>query len=273
MTETSAQTSAQQRIGDIYSAYLGTLDPEQLVADGMYVRQFCEFVGYDTNIDLLTGSRVDSFVEQKISDADPNAPERVKALKEWFKYLKKQELTDANLGTRVRMPRPARGHGRTGTAVRRDEAAIEMTADGIAALEEELARLEEERHSHVEAVSRAREDKDFRENAPLDAAREALGLADSRIRQIKESLKRAVVVERQDTGHASVGSTVKVTHVGKGTSHTYMLVNPQEANARENKISVKSPVGSQLLGCCTGDEVVIDVPSGTVHLRVDEVDS
>lgn len=264
----------QQTIGDLYTDYVESLKPEVRVTEGMYVRQFCEFVGFECRITLLTGSRVDSFVEQRISDTDPNAPERVQALKRWFQHLKKQGHVETNYGARVRLRRQvARGRGSATPRLSLSEQPIEMTEEGIERLQAELSNLEAEHPQLKGDVARAMEDKDFRENAPLDAAREALAFNESRARSLRASLKRAVVAEGGVDGRASLGATVKVTRMEAGTEHTYVLVSPQEANARESRISVESPVGAKLLGRAAGDEVIIDVPSGTLHLRIDDVRS
>jgi transcription elongation factor GreA len=257
-------------VGDIYNSYLESLKPEQRGAEGMYVRKFCEFVGFEMRVVTLAGSRVDSYVEAYIRDSDPNAGDRVQALKRWFQYLKKQGHLETNFGARVRMPRqPLRARG--GASRRLEPTAIEMTSEGIDRLQRELDDLEAQQTDLKQAVARAMEDKDFRENAPLDAAREALAFNQSRSASLRSSLKRAVVAGASGDGRVGLGSTVKVTRVETGTEHTYILVSAQEANARENRISVESPVGARLLGRAAGDEINVDVPSGTLHLRVDEV--
>jgi transcription elongation factor GreA len=146
-----------------------------------------------------------------------------------------------------------------------------MTAEGLASLQRELDELNARTPDLVKAISVAREDKDFRENAPLDAAREALAFNDQRRKQIEAALKRAVVVERAGDDLSAVGSMVTVTRLDNMKSVTYKLVGAREANAAESKISVESPVGRELLGRRPGDEVTVAVPSGEIQYRIDAV--
>ena len=151
-----------------------------------------------------------------------------------------------------------------------NEAPIEMTAEGITNLQGELDKLEGHVPDLVKAISLAREDKDFRENAPLEAAREALAFNETRRREINATLRRAVAVDEgaSPDDRSTIGSTVQVTRVDNDRDMEYKLVSAREANAADRKISVESPVGKELLGRRAGDEVTVSVPSGVVQFRV-----
>ena len=123
-----------------------------------------------------------------------------------------------------------------------------------------------------EEIRKAMLDKDFRENSPLDAAKDKQGHIEARVRDIEAMLKRAVIVDdKARTGRVRVGSTVRVKNAGSGKVTEYAIVGPTEANAAEGKISSVSPVGKALLDCVPGDEVEVSVPSGTVKLHVEAV--
>lgn len=270
MTEESeSETAAQVTLGEALREYLIALKPEARVVQESYVRKYVEHAGESTIIVTLTGSRVESYAETQIRSADPNAPERVAALKAWFQYLKKKGYAGQNFGVHIRVRRVA---GRSsGQQVRVEQAPIEMTADGLEARKKELEELKATRPAIVEAIALAREDKDFRENAPLQAAREQLGLTDGRIKQLEADLRRAVVVERTSEDISSMGSTVTVTRIDTGKQATFTLVGGREANATEKKISIESPVGRELLGRRVGEDVSVVVPSGVVQYRVDAI--
>lgn len=270
MTNDSTEQPNPRTLGDAFKEYLDSLKPGQRVADEAFVKHYVSFVGYEQTIDTLSGSRVESYVETRITSTDPNAEVRVAALKRWFQYLKKKGHTTENFGIHVRVRRSGRAaSGAQRTRV--EEAPIEMTQEGLDQLQRELAELESNRPELVKAISIAREDKDFRENAPLDAAREALGYNEGRVKAIQEALKRAVVVRGGRDERSSLGSTVQVTRLNDEKALSYKLVSANEANAREFRISVESPVGKQLLGRAPGDEVVVEAPSGAIHLRIDAV--
>lgn len=258
-------------LGDAFKEYVDSLKPGQRVADEGYVKHYVTYVGYEQTIDALSGSRVESYVETRITSTDPNAEARVAALKRWFQYLKKRGHTTENYGIHVRVRRTGRSAATATNRTRVEEAPIEMTEEGIEQLKRELEELEGQRPDLVQAIAVAREDKDFRENAPLDAAREALGYNEGRVKAIQEALKRAVIVSGARDERSVLGSTVQVTRLNDEKSLTYKLVSANEANARESRISVESPVGKQLLGRGPGDEVVVEAPSGAIHLRIDSV--
>lgn len=270
MTNEPPTAPASLSLGQAFNEYLGALKAQDRHKHEGYVRKYVEHVGLDTPLSFLSGARVESYAEQQIRSSDPKAQERVESLKNWFQFLKKRGYVQANYGIHIRVRR-AVGKSSGPAQVRLEEAPIEMTAEGIENLKRELEEISSQRAGLVQSVSHAREDKDFRENAPLEAAREALAFADQRQKQIETALKRAVVAQNQSGDISTVGSTVKVTRLDKAEEREFKLVGQREANAREQKISVDSPVGKELLGRRVGDEVEVTVPSGTIHYRIEAI--
>ncbi len=253
--------------------YLRSLKPEIRRHHENFVRRYVDFMGESFEIGQLTGSRVESYAESQIKPTDPNAQDRVAALKAWFQFLKKKDYVSENYGVHIRV-RKAAGRPSAGRSQgqRKEEEPIQMTAEGIAALRSELDDIEAQIPEMERAIAHAREDGDIRENAPYHAAREALAFKTQRKLQIETALKRAVVADRNHgSDRSSVGSTVTVTRLDKQETLIYKLVGAREANAGEKKISVESPVGKQLLGRSPGDEVEIIVPSGVIQYRIDAV--
>lgn len=259
--------SASITLGEALREYLGTLSPEDHNTASPFVRRYVDHAGHDMAVAALTGARVESYAESQIQNSDPAAPQRVAALKAWFQYLKKQSYVEKNYGVHIRLRRSA---GRAVAAQTVNAAPIEMTAEGIDNLRGELDKLEGEVPGLVKAISLAREDKDFRENAPLEAAREALAFNETRRREINATLRRAVAVDEGDAAddRSTIGSTVQVVRLDTERDVEYKLVSAREANAADRKISVESPVGKELLGRRPGDEVTVSVPSGVIQFRV-----
>lgn len=263
--------TVQKTLGEALQEYLESLKPAQRHDWEGYIRKYVEHAEPGTAISSLSGSRVESYAEAYIRSSDPNAQRRVEALKAWFQFLKKKNYASANFGVNVRVRRSGGRSG--GTAVRLEEAPVEMTADGLEALKRELSEIESKIPDLVKSIEVARSDGDLRENAPYHAAREALAFTNDRKLRIENSLKRAVVVDSsgRDEGLAALGSMVTVTHTEKDRQETYQLVGSREANARERRISVESPVGRVLLGRRVGDEVSVEAPQGTMHFRIDGI--
>jgi transcription elongation factor GreA len=271
-SESNGQGPASPSLQEAFTEYLASLKPEQRNAEAGFVSALVNSFGGQTRVDWLSGSRVESYAETAIRPNDPAASDRVAALKRWFQFLKKRGYAAENLGIHVRLKRTQAGRSSAAASRTRAEAEpVVMTPEGKRKIEEELEELRRQERGLIQAIATAREDKDFRENAPLDAAREALGHNHGRRRELEDALKRAVVQTTSDGDRAGLGSIVQVTQVNTSAQRTFRLVNAREANAREQLISVDSPVGKQLIGRRPGEEVVVDTPSGPIQFRIDAV--
>ena len=141
-----------------------------------------------------------------------------------------------------------------------------------AALEREVEELKGQRPLIAEQLHAAMADKDFRENAPLDAARDAQAHLEARIRTIEDQLRHAVIIDAdQKGGLANVGSTVRVLNLKSDREQTFHLVSPNEVDPSTGKISIESPVGRAVIHHGTGDEVTVLAPAGEIELRLLEV--
>ena len=256
---------------EAFREYMKSLKPDQQHAQETYIRRCVEHFGEETQIASLTGSRIEQFAETQIRAADPNAQERVTALKQYFQFIRKRGYAAENFGIHIRVRRPAGGRAANAQQVRLEEAPMEMTREGVETRKGKLSELQDRRPDVLRAIATAREDKDFRENAPLQAAREELAMIDGQVKQLEMELKRSVVVEQTSNDLSSMGSQVNVTRLDTGKVETFILVGGREANAKERKISVESPVGKELLGKRAGDEVEVTVPSGKIPYRIDAI--
>ena len=149
-----------------------------------------------------------------------------------------------------------------------------MTRRGYEALVEELRRLKfEERPRIVEAIKLARAHGDISENAEYDAAKESQGHLEGRIAQIEDKLARAEVVDIRNLALDRIrfGTTVILEDLDSGDEVTYTLVGEDEADVENQLLSVTSPVGRALIGRAPGDEVAVQVPSGTRSYEVREI--
>ncbi len=258
-------------LGDALNEYIEALKPELRGTHAGYVRKYVEHAGEQTTLASLSSSRIESYAEAQIKNSDPAAGERVAALKAWFQFLKKRNYTDQNYGVHIRVRKTAgRGTGEGRTIVEESNL-VEMTRDGFEALQREFEQLNARTPELIKAITHAREDKDFRENAPLEAAREALAFNEQRRKAVEIALKRAVIVEHVSNDRSTIGSAVTVTRLDNSRQDTYRLVGAREANAADKKISVESPVGKVLLGKRVGDDVSVNVPSGIIQYRIDAI--
>jgi transcription elongation factor GreA len=245
--------------------FLSSLDPDKARDERAVVTRFVEWFGEERALTDLTGEDVTGFAERE--DGDETAMEPIRA---FLAYCSRMAFTGENLVPYLRMAGGARG-GR-GAEDELGGNAYYVTIDGVAALEQELEELKAQRPRIAEELHAAMADKDFRENAPLDAARDAQGHLEARIRTAEEGLRHAVIIDEETkAGRANVGSTVRVLNLDANKEQLFHLVSSAEVDPASGKISVESPVGAAMIDRGPGDEVTVRAPSGTTRLRVIEV--
>ncbi|WP_248884971.1 transcription elongation factor GreA [Acidithiobacillus acidisediminis] len=143
---------------------------------------------------------------------------------------------------------------------------IPMTVVGAQRLREELQRLKsKDRPAVIEAIAEARAKGDLSENAEYDAAKEQQGFIEGRIREIEDFIARAQIIDPKslNAGDRIVfGATVELEDE-EGQAITYQIVGDAEADIKENKISISSPVARALIGKHEGDSIEVNAPGGT----------
>ena len=148
------------------------------------------------------------------------------------------------------------------------------TPEGLKKLREELDYLRDiERPKASQAIGEARDKGDLSENAEYDAAKEAQGLLEMKISKMEETLANARLIDESqlDTSKVLVLSTVKLKNQTNGMEMKYTLVAESEADLKNGKISVNSPIGKGLLGKTVGDVAEITVPNGTLKFDILEI--
>ena len=148
------------------------------------------------------------------------------------------------------------------------------TKEGYQALIDELKYLKGTKREEVkEAIAVARSYGDLSENSEYDEARNEQAKVEARIKELEELIENALIVDETniDTNVISIGSSVKVFDKGLDKEIEYSIVGSNEVDPINKKISDQSPIGRALMGKTAGDEVSVDVPSGTIQLKVLEV--
>tara|TARA_B100000161_G_scaffold12670_1_gene7845 strand:- start:23798 stop:24268 length:471 start_codon:yes stop_codon:yes gene_type:complete len=145
------------------------------------------------------------------------------------------------------------------------------TKEGLRNLRDELNQLKDvERPLASKAIAEARDKGDLSENAEYDAAKEAQGLLELKISKLEETLANARLIDESqlDSSKILVLSKVKIKNLMNNMELEYQLVAESEANLREGKISVNSPIGKGLLGKTKGDIAEISVPNGVIKFEI-----
>ncbi len=151
-----------------------------------------------------------------------------------------------------------------------------MTARGAALLREELNELKSvQRPKIIAAIAEAREHGDLKENAEYHAAREQQSFCEGRIQDIEGKLSNAQIIDvtkMPNNGKVIFGVTVTIMNLDTDKETTYRIVGDDEANIKENLISVNSPIARGLIGKELDDVVNIQTPAGTVEYEIVEVE-
>ena len=149
-----------------------------------------------------------------------------------------------------------------------------MSQEGYDNLVAELKRLESvERPKASAAIAEARDKGDLSENSEYDAAKEAQAHLEDKINKLKLAISEAKVVDtsRLSNDTVQILSKVEMTNLTTKAKMSYTIVSENEANLREGKISIMTPIAQGLLDKKVGDEVEIKIPRGTITLRIDKI--
>ncbi|WP_025819326.1 transcription elongation factor GreA [Shewanella marina] len=149
---------------------------------------------------------------------------------------------------------------------------VPMTLVGAEQLRKELDMLKFEKRPQItDAIGTARELGDLKENAEYHAAREEQGICEARIRDIEGKLSNAQIIDvtkMENTGRVIFGTTVTILNLDTDEEVTYRIVGEDEANIKENLISVSSPIARGLIGKNLDDEVTINTPGGQTDFEI-----
>ena len=257
-------------LGEAATKFLISLPSDKRLKTQQEVNKFVRWYGEKRLIDGLTVPEVSSYAEQiNFTATDP--AERLEPVKDFLTYAHKQGFTRIKLATHIKFKKttskiPQTSRYQTGEN-------ISLTAQGYAELESELTILKNERPRVAEELRRAAADKDFRENAPLEAAREYQGHLEARIRELEASLKKATIIgERQVADHKiGLGDTVVLRDLTSNEQITYTLVDAREANPTKGKISKSSPIGKAILGHTKGDNIEVLAPAGVLPYKIEDI--
>lgn len=268
-------------IAEAIAKFLATLPPSQRHEFQMELNRFLRWFGGARLIAGLTGHEVSRYGDSSTAPG-VDVARRLEPVRAFLAYAHKEKLTDTNLSVHLRPQQaPRRRRQSPPPNPPRD---VSLSAEGYARLQQELGELKEERPKMAEELHRAMADKDFRENAPLDAARERQGYLEARIRELEATLGAATVQEASSPqqGPATpatspnrqvvVSSAVLLKDLESGQEQRYTLVSPHEVNLAQRKISVASPLGQALLDRRPGDIVEVRAPAGVRRYRLERIE-
>ncbi len=149
-----------------------------------------------------------------------------------------------------------------------------VTEQGLEKLKKELEQLETvERPTISQQIAEARDKGDLSENAEYDAAKEAQGLLEMRISKLKDTIANSRVLDQSklDTSTVQILNKVKIKNKKNGAVMEYTIVSDSEANLKEGKMSINTPIAKGLLGKKVGDVAEVQVPNGIMEFEIVEI--
>ena len=249
--------------------YLAELSPAEKEQKQAAVLGFVRWFGRERPLDGLTPPEVGNYAE-RLSLSDPDFDSKLEMVRAFLTCSKKEKLCQLNLAVHLKV-RKGKSLKKV-TGANNQIEAVTLTAEGFTKLNGELAELKEKRPALIADITRAAADKDVRENAPLEAAREAHGLLEGRIREIESTLKKATIVDKQQPTHkVNYGDSIVLIDLQSNEEMHYMIVGPRETDPSKGKISGVSPVGKAVIGRIEGETIVVTVPLGKMKYQIKQI--
>ncbi|MBN1367718.1 MAG: transcription elongation factor GreA [Dehalococcoidales bacterium] len=249
--------------------YMAGLSPEEKEQKQAAILNFVRWFGRERTLNGLTAPEVGNYAE-RLSLSDPDFDVKLEMVRDCLNYAKKQKLCQINLAVHLKV---RKGKPRTKTSgINNAVEVVSLTKEGHAKLTAELAELKEKRPALIADITRAAADKDVRENAPLEAAREAHGMVEGRIREIESILKKATIVDKQQTSvKVHFGDSIVLVDLQSNEETPYMIVSPREVDPSRGKISGVSPVGKACIGRNEGETVTVMAPLGKMKYQIKQI--
>jgi transcription elongation factor GreA len=258
-------------LGEAASSFLASLPPEEGKTSQQAIYGFVRWYGWERLFTGLTAHEVENYAEQ-LSLSQANYVATLEIIRAFLVYAKKQGWSRTNLATylkpkkaKARLPSPARQNLPPATS---------LTQQGYAALKAELTDLKSRRSQVIDEMRKAAADKDFRENAPLEAAREERGHLEGRIRELEGALKSATIIDKTQkvAPRVSIGDSIVLRDQASGEELRYTIVGPREVDPTKGRISSNSPIGQAIIGRAQGEIVEITAPVGKLRYQLVQIE-
>ncbi|MDP6822508.1 MAG: GreA/GreB family elongation factor [Dehalococcoidia bacterium] len=253
--------------------YTATIPEDERPSASAELARFVRWLGNDRSLGSLAPPEIGDYSDHiGAHGTAPDAVDRLAIVKLFLAHLKKKGHIDVNLAQHLRL---RRGRGATTgakTATSASGPGARLTKSGHQQMQDQLAELIIQRTQFSEDIRKAAADKDVRENAPLEAAREAHGMVSLKIGEIEETLRGAeIITERngaREKGVVRLGGRVTIKDLSSGRATAVQLVHPDEANPLSGKMSSESPVGGAIIGHAIGDTVTVETPAGSKQFEI-----
>jgi len=261
----------QPDLAEAANQFLLKVDVERANCASLTMNSFVQWCGAHRAPSTLSPIEISRF-SQQFSPTDPELKQKIDTLREFLVYIKECQWSGNNLAIHAK-PRKRRASKTSAGNGRPAQKPIVLTSKGHSDLTAELEALKSRKPGIIKAIQLAAADKDFRENAPLAAAKEELGHVEGRINELEDTLKLAKITSAVQNNQSliQIGDQVSLKETETGAISCYTIVTSKESNPLVGKISDSSPIGKALLGKSQGDIVEISAPAGTLSYTIEDI--
>lgn len=250
--------------------YLQMLKGDKKEVSRQAIYRFMLWYGKDRYLHKMIAEDVSKFSEQ-FTKSNDDTTKKVAPVRDYLRFCHKEGLTNSNMAVHIKIRKKASTSVKPVKASDKKEK-VGISLEGYNRLKAEINELKEKRIVVIGEINKAAADKDFRENAPLHAAKERYGYIEGRLKELEEELKHVKVIEADNNlAHVCAGDTITICDLASNETICYTLVNPREVNIAEGKISCASPIGKQLINKLEGDVANIETPSGVVSYKIEKI--
>lgn len=258
-------------LGEAASRFITQLPAEDRATVQPEIYKFVRWYGRERLFTGLSAPEVANYAE-RLSQSDTDYAGKLEMVRAFLTYAKKKGWSRENLSVHLKARKGKTRVKSTSRQARQEP--VSLTQQGYDELQAELSALQNKRHQVIDDMKRAAADKDFKENAPLDAAREQRGQIEGRIMELEEILSSAVIIDekREATARIDIGNTIVLKDLTSGEEVRYTLVSPREVDPTSGRISSASPIGKAAVGKSQGDTIEVTVPAGVLRYQIKEVE-
>lgn len=251
--------------------FLVSLSPEKRQASQNEVHKFARWYGWGKPFTELKAPDIANYAE-RLSFSDTDYTAKLEIVRHFLAYALKEGWSKSNLAIHLKAKKVKTLP--QSSSLRSSSEAVSLTKQRYAELEVELAGLMDKRSQLIEEIRRAAADKDFRENAPLAAAREQRGYVEGRIRELEDTLKSATIFDQEQKATLKVGAgnSIILRDLASNEELRYILVSPREVDPVKGKISVASPIGKAVIGHRQGEIVEVAAPVGKLRYQIKQIE-
>lgn len=259
-------------VGEAAGSFLAGLPTDEREISRQIVNRFVRWFGWKRPLMKITAPEIANYAK-RLSSSDTDHVKKLDLVRDFLSHAKKTGWTRSNLALHLKA---GKGKGKAKATSQQRHASpetIALTQHGYDEMKKELAVLKSKRPQIIDDIRRAAADKDFKENAPLAAAREDLGYLEGRMKKLEETLKSAVLIGDQPrvTHKASIGDGIILLDLVSGEELSYTIVSPREVNPAKGRISNASPIGKAIIGRDQGDTIEVKVPAGRLRYKIKQV--